>query len=344
MATVKPANLAGVMDRVCDIRTDVWPSKFEVVDEEGIFRLLHYIPVKARKYRTPILMVYAFINRPYILDLRKDISVVDKYLNAGFDVYMIDWGYPTGADRYLNLDDYIDFLDKSVENIKKRNEVDQVTVHGYCLGGTLSTAYAAIRPRNLRSLLLQATPIDFNTNNTLAVWARSLDPDKVVEAQGVATGAFLNAGFLLVDPMNLIAGKYETFLETLDSDEAMTSFLCMDRWIFDSPAIPGDAFRQYIRQWYQQNLLVRGQFQALGEAVDLKNIGCPLLVLSAQYDHIAPPESTRVLLDLVSSRDKEEFSVGKGHIGITTSPTLHREFWPKVVGWMEEHSERIPAR
>jgi len=190
LITVTSANLSGVMDRVSDIRRDVWPSEFEVIDKEGIFRLLHYIPVKAQKYRTPILMVFAIINRPYILDLRKDISVVAKYLNAGLDVYMIDWGYPTTADRYLDLDDYIDFLDKSVENIKERQEVDQVVMHGYCLGGTLCTAYAAVRPQNIRSLLLQATPIDFNTNNTMAVWARGLDPDKIVEFKLKGTPGF----------------------------------------------------------------------------------------------------------------------------------------------------------
>ncbi len=327
-----------VLSRVTTLNVDVSPSKYDVVNEEGIFSLRHYHPLAEEKYRTPILIVYAFINRPYVLDMQPEISVVQKYLKAGFDVYMIDWGYPTAADRFLDLDDYVDFIDRSLEEVKQRKGVDQVNLHGYCLGGTLSVVYTALRQRNIRNLILQAAPIDFHTNNTVALWARALDPDKIVDIYHVMPGGFLNVGFLLLDPINLIIGKYESFLDMISS-EGMSSFLRMDQWIFDSPAIPGEAFRQYIKQWYHENLVIKGEFEALGEKVDLSVIEVPVLVLAAKFDHIVPLESQKAILDLVSSKDKDVYEIEKGHIGITTSRDSHKEFWPKVIKWIQQRSE-----
>lgn len=328
-----------VMGRISDLKLDVAHAKYDVVEEEGIFKLLHYRSLTEEKHGTPLLIVYAWINRPYVLDLQPEISVVRKYLRAGFDVYMIDWGYPTVADQYLDLDDYMDFVDKSVEYIKEKKNVENVSLQGYCLGGTLSAAYTAIRQQNVKNLILQAAPIDFHTDNPLALWTRDLDPGKIVEAYRMAPGEFLNLGFLEADPVNLVIGKYSGFLDMIDSDVGMTSFLRMDCWIFDSPAIPGSTYRQYITEWYQKNLLPKGEFKALGETVDLRKIECPLLVLAAKYDHIVPPSSQTAIIDIASSSDKHVYEMAKGHIGITTSRESHKDFWPRVIMWLQSRSE-----
>lgn len=329
-----------VLSKIACVKVDVSPSKSDVLDEVGIFKLLHFHPMAQEKYRTPILIVYAFINRPYVLDMHEEISVVQKYLKVGFDVYMIDWGYPTAADRFLDLDDYVDYVDRCVEMIKDRKAVEQVNLHGYCIGGTLSSVYTSLRQQNIRNLILQAAPINFHTNNTVALWARALDPDKIVDSYHMMPGELLNQGFLLLDPINLVIGKYKGLLEMMESEQGVASFLRMDQWIFDSPAVPGETFRQYIKQWYHDNLLIKGEFKALGEKVDLKNIEVPVLVLAAKYDHIVPPESQNAILDAVSSIDKDVYEVGKGHIGITTSKDCHKEFWPKVIKWLQKRSER----
>jgi polyhydroxyalkanoate synthase len=121
--------------------------------------------------------------------------------------------------------------------------------------------------------------------------------------------------------------------------EGMAGFLRMDQWIFDSPAVPGEAFRQYIKQWYQNNLLIKGEFEALGERVDLKRIEVPILVIAAKYDHIVPPEAQKAIIDVVSSKDKDVYEMDKGHIGITTSKDSHKRLWPKVVEWIQQRSE-----
>lgn len=330
---------AGVLSKIAAAKVDVAPSKFDVVDEEGIFKLLKYQPVTERQYRTPVVIVYAFINRPYVLDLQPEISVVQKYLQAGFDVYMLDWGYPGVADRFLNLDDYAGFLERSLRRVTRAHGVKAVNLHGYCLGGTLSAAYTALNQGRVRNLILQAAPIEFHTENLIARWARAIDPDKIVDAFGLASGSFLNFSFLLVDPVNLTYKKYAGFLEAPGPEQEIASFLRMDHWVFDSPSIPGETFRQYIKEWYHDNSLIKGTFRLLGETVDLNKISVPVLVLAAKHDHIVPPEAQKAVLGVISSQDKDVYEVDKGHIGITTSRNSHKEYWPRAVRWIEQRSE-----
>jgi len=330
-----------VLERLSGVEVDVWQSQFDVVDKNGIFRLLHYHPTTQRKYKTPLLIAYAFINRPYVLDLSPDISVIKKYLDAGLDVYMIDWGYPTRVDQYITIDDYVNYIDKCVDYIRWRENVNRVSLHGYCLGGDLSVIYTVLHQEKIRNLMLQATPIDFDTDNTLAIWAKKLDVDRIVDTFRLAPGDFLNVGFLLVDPINLLVGKYHGMLEMLEEKRFLENFLRMEKWIFDAPAIPGETYRQYIKEWYQQNLIVKNEFVCDGIKIDLSKINIPLLVIAATYDHIAPLESQKAILNLISSRDKDVYEYSKGHIGITTSRASHKEYWPQVIKWLEERSIKV---
>ncbi|HIH77951.1 MAG TPA: hypothetical protein HA341_03370 [Halobacteria archaeon] len=189
--------------------------------------------------------------------------------------------------------------------------------------------------------MLQATPIDFDTDNTLAIWAKNLDVDRIVDTFRLAPGDFLNVGFLLVDPINLLVGKYHGMLEMLEEERFLENFLRMEKWIFDAPAIPGETYRQYIKEWYQQNLIIKNEFVCNGTKIDLSTINVPLLVIAATYDHIAPLESQKAILNLVSSTDKDVYEYAKGHIGITTSRASHKEYWPKVINWLEERSRKV---
>jgi polyhydroxyalkanoate synthase subunit PhaC len=338
---------SNLLTRIASTDAQVKACESNVIDDEGVFRLHKYCPITERKYRTPVLIVCAFINRPYVLDMHPEISVVLKYLRAGFEVYMIDWGYPGPAERFLNLDDYAGFLERCVRRVVRDSGTGNVNLHGYCLGGTICAAYTTLDQRRIKNLVLQTTPVEFHTDNLIARWARAVDPDKIVDAFGMAPGSLMNFAFLLVDPLNLAFGKYSSLLNQLDSDEEMASFLRMENWVFDSPAIPAETFRQYIREWYHDNSLIKGDFRLLGQRVDLGRISIPILVLAARYDHIVPPEAQKAVLNVVASEDKEVFEVEKGHVGITTSRGSHREYWPKAVGWLEtrsEHVARTPAR
>jgi len=332
------AKLFNVLEETLKEGIDVWTTPRDEVVSEGVFKLLHYHPLVEKTHPVPVLVVYAYINRPSVMDLNPEISVIRRLLEAGLNIYMIDWGYPSRTDKYLNIADYIDFIDYCVEKLRADENVPQLTLHGYCLGGTLSTIYSTLYPEKVKNLVLQATPINFNTSNTLAKWARSVDPGKIVEAYGCVPGEFMNTGFLGVDPVMLICGKYEGLFTHLEEEDFVTDFLRMERWIYDSPPIPGEVYKEYIREWYHENKIVKGEYTIEGKEIDLKKINMPTLILSAEKDHIAPPESNTVLLELISSDDKELMTIDRGHIGLSTSKKAHKEMWPKACAWIVERS------
>ena len=322
-----------------EIEVDVWQTPYEEVNQKGIFKLIHYKSKAEKTHPTPVLIVYAFINRPYILDLQPERSVIGKFLERGLDVYMIDWGYPKKADKYITIDDYIEYIDQALEIISNKTGKKKITIHGYCLGGTLSTIYSSIYPEKVKNLVLQATPIDFDVPGIIKCWAKSLEVDKIVNALGNVPGEFLNYGFLLANPIGLTFGKYANLLKETQDEKFLKMFLRMEKWIFDSPDVPGETYRQYIKEWYQQNLLIKNEFTINGKRVDLGNISMPTLVLTATYDHIAPPESSEPLLKKISSKDKLVMPFPTGHIGVSVGSKPARDFWPKVCDWIIERSQ-----
>ncbi|MCX8204056.1 MAG: alpha/beta fold hydrolase [Candidatus Nezhaarchaeota archaeon] len=316
--------------------------EYRTVYEDWLFKLHRF---KADvKYETPVLISYAFINRPYILDLHEEVSVIKLLTKAGLDVWLIDWGYPTLADRHLGIADLVDFIDRSVDLVRQERGVEKVTLWGYCLGATLAIVYASLHPERVRNLVIQAPLFSSETNNTLAAWARSIDPSKVSGALLNATGGFLNTAFLLADPVRLIITKYQSLLDNIEDEGFVKDFFYMEHWIFDSPCVPGKLFEEYITRWYHRNELAKGEFSVDGRRVDLSRITMPTLVLVAKRDHIVPPESATPFFEAIPSRDKRMLVSDKGHIGLTVSRSSHAKVWPEVVKWLLRRSTRTRSQ
>src|SRR5262249_27184341 len=136
--------------------------------------------------KTPILVVYALVNRPYMVDLQDDRSLVKHLLALGEDVYLIDWGYPDQSDRYLTLDDYINgYIDRCVDVVAKRHAVEKINLLGICQGGAFSLCFASIHPEKVNRLITMVTPVDFHTaDNMLSHWTRGMDVDLFVDTLG----------------------------------------------------------------------------------------------------------------------------------------------------------------
>jgi len=332
-----------------DITVGTTPS--EIVYTEDDMKLLHYIPVVEKPYPVPVLIVYAFVNRYYILDLQPDKSVINKLLNEGFDVYIIDWGYPSGADRYLTLDDYVNgYINSAVDKIREWSEMDRITLFGVCQGGTLSTMYAALYPEKVKNLVTLVTPINFDTDKGLLhIWAKSLDVDKIVDFYGIVPGDLLNVGFLLTDPFRLMIDKYVGLFDRIEyepddaggrlrNEETVRNFLRMEKWIFDSPDQAGEAYRQFMKDCYQKNLLIKNEMKLDGKTINLKNITMPLLNVMAQTDHLVPNAASIPLNDAVSSDDKEMLVFPTGHIGIFVGSKSQKEVCPRIAQWLKPRS------
>jgi polyhydroxyalkanoate synthase len=319
----------------------------DVVLTEDDMKLLHYKPRAKKATDIPVLIVYALVNRYYILDLQPDKSVVRKMLDDGLDVYMIDWGYPSGADRWLTLDDYINgYLNDAVETVMKISGKDKINLVGVCQGGTFSVIYTALHPEKVLNLVTIVTPVDFDTDKGLLhVWAKALDVDKLVDTYGIIPGDVMNAGFLLTDPFRLLIDKYVGLFERMEceeddeeclteNEETVKNFLRMEKWIFDSPDQAGEAYRQFIKDCYQKNLLIKNEMTIDGHRVDLKNIKVPLLNIMAQLDHLVPNDASKPLNDAVGSTDKDIAVFPTGHIGIFVSGKSQREIVPRITSWL----------
>ncbi len=318
----------------------VGTTPHRVVYSEDKMKLLHYRPVVEKPYPVPVLMVYALVNRQYILDLQPDKSVIKNLLAQGFDIYLIDWGYPTNADRYLTIDDYVNgYINNAVDYIRKTTGMDEITMMGICQGGTYSVMYTALHPEKVRNLITFVAPVDFDTDRTLLnIWARNMDVDQIVDYYGIVPGDFLNMGFLLLDPFRLLIDKYIGFLERVDDEKAVENFLRMEKWIFDSPGQAGETFRQFIKDCYQKNLLIKNRMVIGGKKINLKNISVPLLNVMAQFDHLVPNDSSLPLTEAVASTDKETLVFPTGHIGMFVGGKSQNEVCPKIADWLKPRS------
>lgn len=300
--------------------------------------LYHYDRETPPTIKTPVLIVYALVNTYKMLDLQPDRSYIKNLLNGGADLYLIDWGFPTKADRYLTISDYIDYIDHCVDVVRKESGHDKINILSICQGGTLSLIYTSLYQEKVKNILPHVTPVDFSTNDGLLFrWSKDMDFDKLVEGyHGLIPGDFLNVGFETLKPMMKLQ-KQQTLMNIIDDKEKLLNFLRMEKWINESPDQAGECFRQFMKDLYQQNKLVKGELIIKGRKVNLKNITCPLLNIYATEDHLVPPASSIPLNDLVGSKDKTLYSFKGGHIGVFVGSKSQNELAPAVIDWLKKH-------
>ncbi len=284
----------------------------------------------------PLLIVYALVNRPYMMDLQEDRSLIRGLLAQGVDVYLIDWGYPDRGDRCVGLADYIlGYLDRCIAHICAERDVAAVDLLGVCQGGTFSLCYTALRPKRVRRLVTMVTPVDFQTpDNLLSKWARTLDVDLIVETFGNVPGEVLNAAFLALMPFRLMHQKYVDLADLAADPRALENFVRMEKWIFDSPDQAGAAFREFVGAFYQRNALIAGTLEIAGERVRMRALRQPILNVYGLRDHLVPPSASRALDGLTGSRDYQELAFDTGHIGMYVSGRTQRELPARIGEWL----------
>jgi polyhydroxyalkanoate synthase len=322
------------MLQVEDIDTGTTPR--ELVYKEDKVELYHYRSEGAEVVPVPLLVVYALVNRQYMMDLQQDRLIFRKLLASGIDLYVVDWGYPSKADKYLSIEDYIlGYLDNVVDFVRKRAQVDKINILGVCQGGTFSLIYSALFPEKVRNLVLMVAPVDFDTRDGLLnVWAKVLDADLMVDVLGNVPGEFMNLGFLWLRPFQLILDKYVGLLDNIDDPAIVQNSLRMEKWIFDFPDQAGETIRKFIKDLYQGNKLVKGEFDLGGRRVDLKRVTMPVLNIYGEQDHLVPPHCSRCVEDLVGSVDVTTMAFPLGHIGMYVSSRAQTDLAPTVADWL----------
>jgi polyhydroxyalkanoate synthase len=325
-----------------DPKPEVGPTPKEVVWTKNKTKLYRYISDQPKKHKIPLLLVYALINKPYVLDLTKGGSLIEYLMNNGFDVYLLDWGTPGYEDRNMKLDDFIiDYIPRAVKKVLKTSNVDELSILGYCMGGTMTSIFAALYPElPIRNLIFMTSPFDFADSGSYGAMLNEkyFNIDKVVDTLGVIPPEMIDYGNKLSKPMANFYGPFISLVDRVDNENFVKSFKLLQKWLNDGIPFPGESYRQWIRDFYQTNKLIKGELVVRGRKVDLKNITANVLNLAGQNDLIAQPHMVEALMDAISSKDKQFKNLPVGHTSITFGSQASKITYPTIGDWLAERS------
>ena len=333
--------------RVTTSKATVAQTPKQVIWTLNKARLYRYIPVvpTEQRHKVPLLLVFALMNRPYILDLRPGHSFIEYMVQHGYDVYLLDWGAPGPEDKDLKFDDYaLEYLPRAVRKLKAVSGSDEFSLLGWCIGAILTTIYAALRPDSgLKNLLLLTAPLDF-TDKTAGGFVRwvndqSFDTEKIIEAFGNVPGELIDYGAKALKPVENYIGSYLTLWDNLDNPRIVESWHAMNTWVTDLIPMAGATYLQLIEELYRENRLIEGRLIIRGERVDLSRIRANLLNVIALADHIAPPCQSESIMTKVSSQDQLLLKVKGGHIGMMAGSGAQKYTWPHIEAWLKARSD-----
>jgi polyhydroxyalkanoate synthase len=333
--------------RVATTRYPVGQTPKEVIWTLNKAKLYHYIPTvpAEQRHRVPLLLVFALMNRPYILDLRPGNSFVEYMVGQGYEVYLLDWGAPGWEDKDLTFGDYVlDYLPRAIRKLQQVAGTPDFSLLGWCIGALLTTCYAALRPNDgLRNLILLTAPLDFadkeaNSFTRLAAEA-DFDVDEILAMYGNMPGELLDYGARALKPVESYIMTYQRLFDNLDNPRIVESWHAMNTWVSDLIPMAGATYRQLIIELYRENRLMAGTWQLRGERVDLRKLRANLLNVIAESDHITPPCQSETLLPRVAGVDKQLLRVPGGHIGIMAGSGAVKGTWPQIESWLAGRSD-----
>jgi polyhydroxyalkanoate synthase len=335
-------------------------SDHKIVFHKDNIKLLHYInnnqPTRGSGNNI-LLVIYAPINRYHILNLKPSKSVVRTLLNNGSDVYLLDWGYPDKKDNELTLKNFIDYIDEAVNVIIQSRSITtssstpiKISILGYCWGGILSLIYTATasNQKNIDKLILMATPVDFSKDNTtVSMWSKSIDANKIIGTIGHFDGYLLDFVFNMRNPSKFLFAKYFNLWKNMDNKDFVNTFVAVEKWLHDTPPIPGELYKKIVKDCYNANLLISGNMQLYNKVhneidkddvnnkININRITVPVLSIIAEKDDLVSPMSSLAINDYISSKEKPIFKHPGGHVSLCISNEAHQELWPKVARWIK---------
>ncbi len=352
----------------------VTPGK--VVFQNDLLQLIQYTPTTETVYKTPLLIIPPWINKYYILDLTQQKSFIKFVVDQGFTVFVISWVNPDERLKDKTFEDYIFEGALAATNaVMRETGEDKINVLGYCVGGTLLAtllAYLAARGEDLyKSATFLAAQVDFNHAGDLLVFiddAQLAALEEMMAERGYLDGSRMATVFNMLRPRDLI-WPYIVNNYLLGKKPFPFDLLY---WNQDSTRMPAANHRFYLREFYHENKLAKGEMKIAGTRLDLKQVKLPIYELATREDHIAPAKSVFVGSKLFGG-PVEFVLAGSGHIaGVINPPDPKRikyqywtnkkstetleewiagaketpgSWWPHWVKWLAKHSgKRVPAR
>ncbi|WP_251552413.1 alpha/beta fold hydrolase [Neobacillus muris] len=314
-------------------RVEVWRKNKSV--------LWHY-PAKQRKFEIPLFFVYSLFNKPYILDVSPKTSVIEGLTNLGYEVYLLDWGTPGYEDKKIGLDTYIDkYLRTAVKRAIRHSGAEEITLVGYCLGGTIASIYASVADEPIKNLIVATVPIDFSAFIGPDKWAEGmrngdLNIEHFIDVYGNIPPKFVEGMFRAIGAP-IYFTNYTMLLHRAHDHRYVDKWRRMNKWTLDQVPFAGEAYRQLSTDLFKDNKLVKGEIVIGNKQADLKNIKANLFVISGSRDNLILEEQSKPIMDLVSSEDKTYIVVETGHVGLALSG-----LFAKIVDqWAASRSEPL---
>ncbi len=316
----------------------------KVVFRNRMLEVIHYTPTVAKNYEKPVVIVTAWINKHYILDMTPAKSMVKYLLDQGFSVFITSWKNPDESMRDVMFDDYLsDGIDKIINVARDISGAKQVNAVGYCIGGAALTTYMAWANRRypakempVSSLTLLTALVDYHKPGDIEIFLDDSTVDwlsKSMEAKGFLEGKEMAAAFRLLRSNSLI---WHYVVHGWLYGETPPPFDVL-YWNMDTTRMPAAMHGWYLREFYlNNNLIKKDALTIAGEKIDLEAVDQPVYSVGAADDHIAPWRQTFRANNFLSGPKRNVLS-SSGHIlGIVNPPVQppKREFW---VGAAERH-------
>lgn len=306
---------------------------------EGNTRVLDFgatSRIARKKGARAVLVVPSLINRWEVLDLTREKSLLRAMAAAGLRPYLVDWGTPGAEERGFDLSAYVARLDRALAFVARRAR-RRVALMGYCMGGTLTVAVTALRPRRIAGLALLAAPWDFHADTAGHAFLLATGPllAQLADRAGELPVDILQTLFWSLDPW-LAVRKFERFLSLDQQGERVREFVLLEDWLNEGPPLAGPVARECLIGWYGDNLPGTGQWIVGGRRIVPQKIRTPALVMVPSGDRIVPPLSAAALADRHRGlRSASRIDLPLGHIGMVVSGRARDLAWEPLIDWLK---------
>jgi polyhydroxyalkanoate synthase len=316
-------------------------SERDLVWSRDKVRMFRYASDR-RRLCPPVLLVMSLVTKPYVFDLRPGSSLVERFVDRGFDVFLIDWGVPDVVESANSLETYCDeYLPLASRAAMAIAGAPDLTLFGYCLGGVLSLLFVAGHPEvPIRNLVIQATPIDMDDLSPVVglLQRGHLKPEELIDETGNVPPALVFDSMRINKPSGELIG-YADLWQHLHEDEFVKSYQALMGWAKDHIPLAGATFRQLVDLLVRRNLLAGGRVPLGDRVADLSNIRCPVLNIVGTHDDIVPPSSSTALPELLANAETTNLLLPAGHVGLIIGRQAQKNFIPTILDWLQSHSD-----
>ena len=304
----------------------------KVIKETPLYQLIHYAPTTPTVDAVPLLIFPPWINRFYILDLTPEKSFVRWAVEQGMSVFIVSWKSSDASLAHITMDDYVlaGELD-AIDTVRDLLAVEAVHVIGYCVAGTalaMLLAWAAAKEEagRIASATFFTAQVDFSDAGDLSLF---VDDTQLALIDQLTTDGSLDGRYMAMT-FNLLRGRdliwnYVTNNYWLGKDYAPFDLL---HWNGDTTNLPAKWHRRYLKDFYRDNRLAKGEIELAGVPLDLARVDTPSYVQAGREDHIAPAESVWKLTHHFKGPLRFVLA-GSGHIaGVVNPPSAEKyQYW-----------------